>query len=152
MSNYLEFTHDLPGSSKGFGSLLQLCPLQHSACFLGSGWLHSTAAAGLGGHSIVLASPKLLEYLAATGLATFSPITVPGLSSGIAAWPPSAKPQPLFTTPSCLQNQDHLGDSYTATLSSQQEVQLQPSLEHSSCVPTEKHSPEDFTSVILVSS
>ena len=48
ISKNLGFTHNLLDSSKGLGSLLRLCPLQHTACLLGSRWLHSTNAV-LGG-------------------------------------------------------------------------------------------------------
>ena len=54
----LKATQDLLDSSKGFGSLIQLFHLQHTACLLRSTWFHSTIAAVLGGHPMVLASTK----------------------------------------------------------------------------------------------
>lgn len=44
---YLGSTHYLLGSSKGLGSLLQLCPMPHTACLLGSVWIHSNVRAVL---------------------------------------------------------------------------------------------------------
>ena len=67
MFGYLRFTHHLLGSSKELESLFQLCPLQHTACLLGFVRLLSTAAAVLGGYSMVLAS-QWLGCHAATGL------------------------------------------------------------------------------------
>jgi hypothetical protein len=60
----------------------------------------------------------------------------------------SAKPQLLTMTPSCLQNQYHLADFYTLpTAAAAQAISGTKLL----CV-LRKYFPEDFTSVILVSS
>ena len=56
-TQYMCSTHSLLNNSKGLGSsapLFAVC----TACLLGSGWLHSTAAAVLGGHPMVMTSPK----------------------------------------------------------------------------------------------
>jgi hypothetical protein len=64
----------------------------------------------------------------------------------------SAEPRLLCVTPSCLQNEYHLGDSLTHyQVPLQHEVQPWLSLEYSLC-DSKKHFPEDVTSVMLVSS
>jgi hypothetical protein len=136
--------------------------------------IHSTAAAILGDHPMVLASPLLgglslqLDFTKGLSEALF---TVPSLRSF--AWPfcpepssrteavpspmvfhglQSTKPQLFFMTPSFLQNQYHLGDSYTLpstatawgttlTIFGKQLLRI-----------LQKHIPEDFTSVMWVSS
>jgi hypothetical protein len=62
----------------------------------------------------------------------------------------NTKPQLLSMTPSYLQNQYHFGDSYTLPSVLQQEVQHRLSLEYSFFVLSQKHFPEDFTSMMLV--
>jgi hypothetical protein len=63
-----------------------------------------------------------------------------------------AKPQLFFMTPLCLQNQYHLGDSYTLpSPAATQGTTLAISGTQLLCAP-KKHFPEDFTSVMLVSS
>ena len=63
-----------------------------------------------------------------------------------------AKPQLFFMTPSCLQNQYHLGDSYTLPSSAAaQGTALAISGTQLLCAPR-KQFPEDFTLVMLVSS
>lgn len=65
----------------------------------------------------------------------------------------SAKPQLFFMIPSCIQNQQHLGDSYTTKFSCQLKVQPRLPLEHSGYVLTMRtHFPEGFISVPLASS
>jgi hypothetical protein len=55
--------------------------------------------------------------------------------------------------PSCIQNQQHLGDSYTTKFSCQLKVQPRLPLEHSGYVLTMRtHFPEGFISVPLASS
>lgn len=68
--NYLGLTSDLLGSSKETEAVLQLYPFAtHTACLLGSGCLHATDAAILGGYPKVLASPQYPKTpFAATGL------------------------------------------------------------------------------------
>lgn len=106
----------------------------------------------LGGHPMALASPHCWGLCC--NWAVPSPLASPGLYSGTPALSHSAKPQPLSMTPSCLQNQHPLGDSYTTKLSCQHKVQ--PAwlpLDHSCCAPTWRtHFPEGFTSMKLVSS
>jgi hypothetical protein len=64
----------------------------------------------------------------------------------------SAEPQPLFITTSRLQNQNHLGDSYTLPSSAAaQSTTLAISGTQPLCA-LRKHFPEDFTSMMLVSS
>ena len=64
----------------------------------------------------------------------------------------NVKSQVLTMIPSCLQNQ-YLGNLYSTKFSCCHEVQPQLPLEHSLCVLTlSKHFPEDFASVVLVSS
>jgi hypothetical protein len=56
-------------------------------------------------------------------------------------------------TSSHLQNQHHLDNSYTTNLGCQHKEQLWLRLEFSFCVLTlRKYFPEDFTSVMLISS
>lgn len=66
MFNDLGFAHNLLVLPTGRGSLLQLSPLQHTAC-LSLGGLHSTSAV-LGGRPMALASPKLPLPLIGTRL------------------------------------------------------------------------------------
>jgi hypothetical protein len=64
----------------------------------------------------------------------------------------SAKPQLFFMTPSCLQNQYHLGDSYTLpSPAAARDTTLAISGTQLLRAPR-KHFPGDFTSVMLVSS
>ena len=56
MPNCLGCTHPLLGSPGVSVPSPALPSAAHTACLLGSGWLHSTAAAVLGGHPMVLAS------------------------------------------------------------------------------------------------
>ena len=64
----------------------------------------------------------------------------------------SAEPQLLCVTPSCLQNQYHLDDSYTLpSTAAAQGTTLAISVTQLLCA-LRKHFPEDFTSVMLVSS
>ena len=57
--------------------------------------------------------------------------------------PCCAKPQLLYMTPSCLQNEHHLGASY-ATILYWVEVQEEPLLEYMICIQTlRKHFPEN---------
>jgi hypothetical protein len=111
---------------------LARCSITHSKYLLGSGWLYSTAAAALSGHLMVLASLKswgLLWWLGCTFINSFSCALFMVLNLNFSllhlqSWgfnsywgctspvqPPSAKTQLLFMTPSCLQNQYHLGES-----------------------------------------
>lgn len=139
---------------------LALPSATHTACLLGSGWLHSTAVADFGGHPMVLASPKCWVFC--YNWAAHSPLlgslhgakpqllcmTLSVLSLQLLLWlhlhqwpllaSPGVKPQLLSMAPSCLQNQYHQGDSYTTT-------QLL-------CANSQETLPEDFTSVMLVSS
>lgn len=157
--------HDLLGSSKNLGhfSSSSLCSTS------GSGWLHSNVAAVPGGHPMVLTSPicwSLLMQLGFTNNLSEALFIVSSLS--FFAWPlqdcldcqlqlvslylhqwpsmtsHSAKPQ--LHDQSCLQNQYHLGDSYTlpSPAAAGGRTQLLCALR--------KHFPEDFTSVVLVSS
>jgi hypothetical protein len=127
------------------------------------------AAAILGGHFMVSASPKcwgpwlqlnfcsyhLLGYLhgAEPHLLCMTPSTWgPSTATEVAPSPmasPSAKPQLQSTIPSCFQNWYHLGDSHTTKFSCQHKVQCLLPLEDSIL---RKHFPEDFTSMILLSS
>jgi hypothetical protein len=64
----------------------------------------------------------------------------------------TAKPQLIFMMPSCLQNQYHLGDSYTLpSTDAEGGTTLAISGTQLLCA-LRKYFPEDFTSVILVSS
>ena len=63
---------------------------------LGSGGFQFSVAAVLGGHPMVLASPKLLGYSAINWLSW--------TLSGTPTQPHSAKPQLLSMTPACLRN------------------------------------------------
>jgi hypothetical protein len=64
----------------------------------------------------------------------------------------SAKPQLFFMMPSYLQNQYHLGNSYIlSSTAAAQGIILAISGTQLLCV-LRKHFPEDFTSVMLVSS
>lgn len=70
-----------------------------------------------GSHGGWAGSTPLLQHLQNTGLLgcnCTSPSfrASPGLSSGTWAMPDSDKPQLLSMSPSCLQNQYYLGDSY----------------------------------------
>lgn len=67
MSNYLGFIHNFLYSSKGFGSILSLPPLQHAVCLLDSDWYRSMAAAVLGSPPMVLESPKFWDLLQQVG-------------------------------------------------------------------------------------
>lgn len=102
----------------------------HTDC-LGSGWLHSTAAAVLGGHPRVLESPKCWVFLC--NWATLSPTASPVLSSEISTLPHIAKPQLLPMTPSTPSKTSatcfHL--YYQGQL---HEAQIWPGLEQSFCV------------------
>lgn len=60
------------------------------------------------------------------------------LSSGTPAFPHSAKPQLLPMTTSWLQNQYHLGDSYTTKFKGNHEIQTWPLLKQLLFVLTEK--------------
>lgn len=89
---------------------------------LGSSWLHSTAAAVLDGHSMVLASPKLLWSPAASGQHSTNSLSWALFQNSRPATVPNSAALHDF------QNQYHLGD----------QVQLptgdtpQPLLEHTS--------------------
>jgi hypothetical protein len=64
----------------------------------------------------------------------------------------SAESKLLFMTPSCLQNQYHVGDSYTLlSPAAARGTTLAISGTYSLCA-LRKHFPEDFTSMMLVSS
>ena len=109
----------------------------HALCRpLGSRCLYSTAAAALGGHLMVLASPKHCMTPSALGHQL-------QLRLHFHQWPSmashSAKPQLLCVTPSCLQNQYHLDDPYTPSPAA---AGVQPwlSLEHSHFVVSENTS------------
>ena len=87
-----------------------------------------TAAAVLGGHLMVLASPKQCITPSIPGHQLQLRLHLhqcPSMASH------SAKPQLLCVTPSCLQNQYHLGDPYTLPSPTAAGVQLWLSLEHS---------------------
>jgi hypothetical protein len=131
------------------GSLPQLCPLGHTPHPLGFRCLYSTTAAVLGGHLMVLAPPKHCMTPSVLGHQL-------QVRLHLHQWPSmdshSAKPQLLSVTPSCLQNQYHLGDSYT--LPSPAAAQG-TTLAISGTQPLyafRKHFPEDVTSMMLVSS
>lgn len=80
----------------------------------------------------------------------------PGASTATEATPSpvvshGAKAQLLYQTPLRLQSQYHLGDSYTGSSSSAGErYSLAISRTQLLCAETEKRSPEDFSSVVLV--
>ena len=89
---------------------LALPSVAHTACLLGSGWLHSIiAAAVLGGQPTVLESQKCW------GL----PLQLDCTFTNSLSWPLLRDPKPvtecqpsaLLHAPSHLQNQYHLGDS-----------------------------------------
>jgi hypothetical protein len=77
----------------------------------GSSWLHSTMTTLLAGHPMKLTSPKC--WGPCCNRAAHLPIASSVLSSGTLALPHNANPQLLSMTPSCLQNQCHIDDSYT---------------------------------------
>jgi hypothetical protein len=122
------------GLLQGLGSLLQPCPLYHTHCPLGSRCLYSTAAA-LGGHLMVLTSPKHCMTPSVLSLQ---------LQLRLHQWPSmashSAEPELLCLTPSGLQNQYHLGNPYTLPSPVAAGVQPWLSLEHSFFVLSENAS------------
>ena len=103
----------------------------HTLCFLGSSYLYSTAAAILGGHLMVMASPKyccLLLQLCFTNSLLWSPCIVSSLNSvtwQFQSWAINCNWGCTFTNGlpwfltmcslsimlSCLKIQYHLGDS-----------------------------------------
>ena len=104
-------THNLLGSFKGLGHFSSHAPCStHTSRPLGSRCLYSTAAAALGGHLMVLASSKHCMTPSVLGHQL-------QMRLHLLQWPSmtshSAKSQLFFMTASCLQNQYHLGDSYT---------------------------------------
>lgn len=150
MLSYLGFTHKFLGSTKELGSLLWLCPLQHTHS-LSSRFqlvpLHSCCSSLWSFHGIGISK---IAGLPCCNWAVFSPLASPGLSSGTPALPHSIKSQLLLMTPSPFQNQIHLGDSYTAKFSCQHEVQTWPSMEHRFFVLTlRKYFAEYFTLAML---
>ena len=136
LSNVWDPTHNLLGSSKGLGhfsshalcsnmssSRLQM-PVLHGCCC--SWWSF-----------MVLASPKHCMTPSVLGRQL-------QMRLDFHQWPSmashSAEPQLLFMTPSCLQNQYHLGDPYTLPSPAAAGVQPWLSLEHSLFVLSENTS------------
>ena len=106
---------------------------------LSSGWLHSTSAAVRPAHPMGLASSKcwvLLLQLGFTDSLIYAPFMVPS----------------LCRTPSCLQNQYHLGDSYMWPSSAATQGTILAISGTQFLCPLRKHFLEDFTSMMLVSS
>lgn len=99
-----------------------------SWCLQGSHSMHESFNSGLSTTIEAAASPVVLSVLS------------------------SAKPHVIFMPSSCLQNQYHVGDSYTTNFGCQHMIQPWPPLEHSLCVLTlGKHFPKDFTSKVITS-
>lgn len=117
-------THDFLGS-KG---------LVTAPCLLSSGQLHATTVSALGGRSMVLTSPKH------RGLCHQLYLHPQPLLGSLRDSSPATqrKPQLLPMTPSCLQNQNHLGGCllHMIRFKQQHEMQPWPPLDHSFCVPT----------------
>jgi hypothetical protein len=61
-AGHLGFSNDLVALCSS--TSLALLPTAYTSHVTDSGWLHSTAAAVLGGHSLILASPKLWSFTA----------------------------------------------------------------------------------------
>jgi hypothetical protein len=124
----------------------------HTAPLLSSIRLHSKAAAVLGDHPMVLASPECWSHLMQPGC-TFTNSLFWALFGDPTVLPHSAKPQLLSMSHAYFQSQYHLGDSETTKFRCQHEVQPWPLLEHSFCVlALRKHFPEDITFMMLASS
>lgn len=96
MSNYLGFTQDFRGASKGLVSFLRLHLLQHTACLLGSSWVYSIVAV-FGSHSTVPPSPKCWGLLWQLGYSFTNSLSLGSLYGG--------KPQLLCMTSSILGSQ-----------------------------------------------
>ena len=157
---YLGSIHNLLGSFQGtWVTFLVLHSGAHTAYLQRSCWLHSTTDAVLGGHPTILASLKFWDLL--YSWATLSPIASPGLYSWCKAssFPMTSLILGLsrcsgctFTSgkPQVLPMTSTTRGTHTTKFGNQHKG---GHLEHDLQVLTmRKHFPEDFASMMLVSS